>query len=155
MEKTEQEIPDPLENFYYLISIVHNLIARAGLNKGIISDDIIEEICKVFSFQKEQEGFTTDEIMKAVCRAFKLEKEWMMRKSRKKVHTLPRQIFLYLCRKLIPDITLETLGKIVNRSHSAILYSTEIIEAKIERDPRLKRQVNFIKENLKEKLEEK
>lgn len=154
-ERLGRLVAYPIKDFYSLFSIAQNLIVRAEVNQGIISDAIIKEVAGVCSLQKEQEGFTPDEIMKAVCRVFKLEESWMKSKSRKKGYTLPRQIYLYLCRKLIPWATLKDIGNTVNRIHSTVLYSVEIIEARMKRDPRLKRQVNFIKEKLEEKLEEK
>ncbi len=154
-ERLDCLVAYPIKDFYSLFSIAQNLIARAELNQGVISNGIIKEVADVCSLQKEQEGFTTDEIMEAVCCTFKVEELWVKSKSRKKGYTLPRQVYIYLCRKLIPWATLDDISKTVNRIHSTVLYSVEIIEARMKRDPRLKRQVNFIKEKLKEKLKEK
>lgn len=148
----------PIKDFYSLLSITQNLIARAQLNQDSISDDIIKEVLDAFFtqkeqkdfIQKEQEDFTPDEIMKAVCRAFKVEESCMKSKSRKKGYTLPRQVYIYLCKKLIPWATLDDIGKTINRIHSTVLYSIEIIETKMMRDRALKRKIDFIKEKLEE-----
>jgi chromosomal replication initiator protein len=58
-------------------------------------------------------------------------------------------MYVYLCRNY-SSATLEEIGRSVNRNHSTIVYSSEVIERKIRLDNRTKNQVNFLKEKIKE-----
>jgi len=134
-----------IADFRRLISIARNLIARARLDEGIISDGIIKEVLEIFSTQKE---FSIKEIMAAVCRNFKVEEEQLKLKSRKAEYTLPRHVFLYLCRTLIPRASLETIGQAINRNHSTALYGIKALKERMQGDPELERKIDLIIEKL-------
>jgi chromosomal replication initiator protein len=70
-------------------------------------------------------------------------------KSRKKIHAYPRNLFVYLCRNFT-DATLEDIGKSINRNHSTVIYSSEIIEKKAKIDNILKKQIGFLTEKIKD-----
>ena len=65
------------------------------------------------------------------------------------MHTYPRNIYMYLCR-IYTQHTLEQIAGTINRSHSTVLYASELIESKIKKDSKLKHQVQFLKNKLDE-----
>jgi chromosomal replication initiator protein len=69
--------------------------------------------------------------------------------SRKRIYAYPRNIYAYLCR-CHTDETLEKLGETVNRSHSSILYASEVIARKMETDSRVRHEVSFLSKELEE-----
>jgi chromosomal replication initiator protein len=48
-------------------------------------------------------------------------------RSRKKIHAYPRNMYVYLSRNY-SAATLEEIGKSINRNHSTVIYSSEVIE---------------------------
>ena len=70
-------------------------------------------------------------------------------KSRKKIHAYPRSVYVYLCRQHT-DMTVEEIGRTLNRIHSTVLYASEVIEHKMHVDRRVKHQVHFLSEKLKD-----
>jgi len=88
-------------------------------------------------------------IKKVICKYFKVDPMMFQSKSRKKIYSYPRNIYVYLCRNYT-NATLEDIGKSINRNHSTIIYSSEVIERNIKLDNRIKNQVNFLKEKIKD-----
>ncbi|MEE9612331.1 MAG: helix-turn-helix domain-containing protein, partial [Desulfatiglandales bacterium] len=66
---------------------------------------------------------------------------------RKKIHSYPRSIYVYLCRHHT-DATLEDIGRSINRNHSTVLYASEVIEHKMKVDNQVKKQVKFLRQRL-------
>ena len=69
-----------------------------------------------------------------MCEYYKVDTEMLSSKSRKKAYSYPRNIYAYLCRRH-SDETLEAIGKTIKRSHSTVVYATELVEKKNENRP--------------------
>jgi chromosomal replication initiator protein len=68
-------------------------------------------------------------------------------KSRKKVYTYPRNIYSYLCHSHTNE-TLEKIAGSINRSHSTVLYASELVEHKMKTDQELRNQIDFLSQRL-------
>ena len=90
-------------------------------------------------------------IEKIICRYFKVDPIMLKSKSRKKIHSYPRNIYVYLCRNHT-NATLEDVGRSINRNHSTILYSSEVIEKKAKTDNQVKKHVDFFKQKIQEMI---
>jgi chromosomal replication initiator protein len=122
------------------------LRAKSELLKAKIDLDMAKEVIK--SHVSDQSQITVESIKKVICRYFKVEPMMLRSKSRKKIHSYPRNVYAYLCRRYT-EATLEDIGRSIDRNHSTVLYSTEVIERKLKIDNRIKNQVEFLSENLK------
>jgi chromosomal replication initiator protein len=89
------------------------------------------------------------DIERLICQYFKVDPLIMRSKSRKKIHTYPRSIYLYLCRHHT-GATLEDIAKSVERNHSTVLYASEAIEHKMKTDTKVKREVEFLTQKMKD-----
>ncbi len=89
------------------------------------------------------------EIQELVCKYYKVEPTMLASKSRKRIHVLPRNIYVYLARQHT-EKSVEQIAKSINRSHSTVLYAYETITHKMKQDPDLKRQVDFLSDKLQE-----
>ena len=97
----------------------------------------------------DQSSISLNTIQKIICKYYKIENSVLPSKSRKKIHTFPRNMYVYLSRNY-SDATLEEIGKSINRNHSTIIYSSEVIEKKMKLDKKVKNQVDFLSERIKE-----
>jgi len=97
----------------------------------------------------DQSHISIEGIKKVICKYFKVDPMMLQSKSRKKIFSYPRNIYVYLCRNYT-NATLEDIGKSINRNHSTIIYSSEVIERNIKLDNRIKNQINFLKEKIKD-----
>ena len=123
------------------------LKARAELIGARIDMDLAKEV--VSALVSEECSITTEEIIKLVCGYYHVDPQKVCSKSRKKVYASPRNIYAYLCRHH-SDETLAGIGKTINRSHSTVLYSVELVEHKMKTDRNLKHQIDFLSERLTE-----
>ena len=128
-------------------SALRCLKAKSDLLNARIDRDLAGEVlrCHVPS----QNSVTLEDIKTMVCRYFKVDPAMLESKSRKKIHAFPRNVFVYLCRQLTA-LTVEQIGRSLNRNHSTILYASEVIEHKIKVDKKIKNQVDFLTRKLTE-----
>jgi len=98
-----------------------------------------------------ESSITTEKILTLVCEYYKVDFEMLKSRSRKKVYAHPRNIYAYLCRKH-SDETLESIGRSINRSHSTVVYATELVEKKMKTDRGLKHQVGLLSKRLNDTL---
>jgi len=92
---------------------------------------------------------TVQQITDLVCTYYKIDPASLSSKSKKKAYTYPRNIYVYLCRRYT-DETLETIGNTVNRTHSTVLYAAELVEQRMKTDEKMRRQVDFLSQKLKD-----
>jgi chromosomal replication initiator protein len=126
-------------------SALRCLKAKSDLLNARIDRDLAGEVlqCHLPSHR----SVTIEDIKTLVCRYFKVDPLMLESKSRKKIHAFPRNIFVYLCRQLTA-LTVEQIGRSLNRNHSTILYASEVIEHKIKVDKKVKNQVEFLTQKL-------
>ena len=130
-------------------SAINSIKAKSELLNVKITPELAhEEIsCRV----SKRKNPTLEDIKNLICEYFKIEPRMLKGRSRKKIHCYPRKVYVYLCRKFTNE-TLENIGKSINRNHSTVLYASEIIEKQKERDPSVKRQLEFLSQRLEEML---
>jgi chromosomal replication initiator protein len=123
------------------------LKAKSELMKTEIDTEVAKEVIKCHV--PEQRSTSMEDIKRLVCQYFKIDPPLLSSTSRKKIHTCPRNVYIYLCRQCT-DATLEDIGRSINRNHSTILYASEIIEQKMKVDHMLKKQVQFLRQKLED-----
>ncbi len=128
-------------------SALRCLRAKSELLKAKIDLCLAKEVLKFHV--SDQSQISLDHIQKIVCQYYKVEPSILRSKSRKKMHSFPRNMYIYLCRNY-STATLEEIGKSINRNHSTIIYSTESIERKIKLDKKIKNQADFLNQKIKD-----
>jgi chromosomal replication initiator protein len=121
--------------------------AKTELLKARIDRDLTDGVLD--SLAETESSITPAHIRKLVCTYYKIEPGALASKSRKKVHAHPRNIYAFLCRRHT-DRTLAGIGKTINRSHSAVLYATELVMHKMKTEKNLEQQVRFLSRKLDE-----
>lgn len=127
-------------------SALRCLRAKSELLKARINPDLAREVLR--SHVSDQTVITMADIQDLVCKYFKVDPLLLKSKSRKKLHSYPRNIYVYLCRQHT-TMTVQDIGKTINRNHSTVLYSVEVIEHKIKTDLKVKNQIGFLIQKLK------
>lgn len=128
-------------------SALRCLKAQSQLLKEKITPDLVKEILKTHVPVHQSTGM--EQAKDLVCRYFRVDPLILKSKSRKKIHAYPRNVYVYLCRHYT-DRTVEEIGKSINRSHSTVVYAYETIERKMKTDQKIKNQVCFLGEKLKD-----
>jgi chromosomal replication initiator protein len=128
-------------------SALNCLKAKSELLNEKINLDLAKDV--VSSLVSSQHSTSTEDIKNIVCKYFKIDPSILQSRSRKKAYTYPRNIYVYLCRKHT-DETLENIAGTINRSHSSVLYASELVGHKMKSDNKLLHQVNFLSKNVEE-----
>lgn len=128
-------------------SALRCLKAKSELLKVKMDMDLVREVLRCIV--PEQDAAGLEEIRSLVCRYFKVDPSALESKSRKAIHTYPRNVYVYLCRQHTA-VTVEEIGKSIKRNHSTVLYACEVMEQKMKADVKVKNQVEFLRKKLKD-----
>lgn len=155
----EKEIPDDVIEYIasnmasdvrQLEGSITRLIAYSTIMGGSeITLDLAIEALTDYINKGVSEKDEVRKIQKTVAEYFQISLEDIRSKKRSSAISFPRQIAMYLCRKLInesyPKIGTEFGGK----DHSTIMYSCEKIEKEIKNNKNLQKIIEKIESDLK------
>jgi chromosomal replication initiator protein len=127
-------------------SALRCLKAKSELMNAKIDLDLAREVLRCHV--SEHGAATLEEIRALVCQYFKIEPAVLESKSRKANHSYPRNVYVYLCRQHT-GMTVEEIGRSINRNHSTVLYACEVMERKLKADAKVKNQIGFLTQKLK------
>jgi chromosomal replication initiator protein len=128
-------------------SALNYLKAKSQLLKARIDTDLARNV--INCLVSGESSITSEDISKLVCSYYKVDPQMLRSKSRKKVYSYPRNIYSYLCRSHTNE-TLEKIAGSINRSHSTVLYASELIEHKMKTDRELTNQIDFLSQRLED-----
>ena len=128
-------------------SALNSLKAKSELLKAKINRNLAKDV--VNCLVSGDGSISPTHIKQLVSKYYKIDPDILSSKSRKKVHSYPRNIYAYLSRQHT-DVTLEDIAKTINRSHSAVLYASELIEHRMKHDAKLRNQVTFLNKKIEE-----
>jgi chromosomal replication initiator protein len=122
--------------------------AFASLTKTPINIDVAKEVLKNIIKPKE-ELISIDTIQKVVANAFNIKISDLKMKRKYKGLVIPRQVAMYLSRKLTEASLLEIGDKFGGKDHSTVLHSIKKVEQKISQEPAFKETVENLKSRIK------
>ena len=110
------------------------LVAISSLRGVPISKMLAQDALKNIIDSERPEGLTMDRIARIVASHYKLTVEEMKSKNNSRAVALPRQVAMYLCKRLTnhsyPEIGREFGGK----HHTTVMHSYEKIETLVKKD---------------------
>ena len=121
------------------------IAAKSKLLKAKIDVDLAKDV--VNCLVSGEHSIMPEGIKKLVSKYYKIDPEMLGSKSRKKVYSYPRNIYIYLCRKHT-DETIANIAQTINRTHSTVLYASELVEHKIKTDQKMRHQIEFLSKKL-------
>lgn len=96
----------------------------------------------------EKRQVTFQEVLESVSRYYSVSVQDMIGQSRVKEILLPRQVAMFLGKKYL-RVTYVRMGEIFsNRDHTTVMNACEKIEAKMQEDPQLLREIRAIEQEL-------
>lgn len=126
-------------------SALTSLKAKSHLLKQQIDMDLAKEV--ISSLVSHEKALSSVDIRNLVSKYYKVSPDMIVSRSRKKLHAFPRNMCAYLSRRFT-DETLQAIAKTINRTHSTVLYASELVEKEIRTDPKVKKQVDFLSEQI-------
>ncbi|TDA70669.1 MAG: chromosomal replication initiator protein DnaA [Clostridia bacterium] len=116
-----------------------------------INMDLVNEALQAILPPAQPRAVTVQEIQQLVARYFNLKIEDLSSKRRTQMVAFPRQIAMYLCRRLT-DASLPQIGtQFGGRDHSTVIHACEKIATELETDPVLQQTVSALIDSIQEK----
>jgi len=131
-------------------SAIVGLKAKTNLMKAAPTLAMVREV--VAAIVGHRQRISSGVIRDFVARQFKVTVADLQSKSRKKSVAFPRQISMYLARKLTGE-ALSDIGKSFNRDHSTVVHSIRVVTEAIARDGSIRGQVDHLAERLVKKYQ--
>jgi chromosomal replication initiator protein len=130
-------------NVRELEGLLTRVIAFSSLTGKPLSPALARETLKDI-LPEEGKKPAAAEIVKVVARHYDLKVSEIKSKSNSRQIVIPRQVAMYLCKKLT-DLSYPEIGKLFNdKHHSTVMYSVETVQKKRDADPDLDRTLqNF------------
>ena len=124
------------------------LVAISSMKGVPISKQLAQEAMKNILDAERPAGMTMDRIARMVAAHYALSVEEMKSKNNSRAISMPRQIAMYLCKRLtrhsFPEIGREFGGK----HHTTVMHSVDKIETLVKDDRNFHRDINELIDNL-------
>ncbi|MCD6442223.1 chromosomal replication initiator protein DnaA [bacterium] len=135
-------------NVRELEGALNKLIAYYDFHQTELTMDVVKNILNTLTTRPKTAFIHPKQLIETVANFYGLDIAKMIGSSRKKEFVVPRQIAMYLMREEIkasfPFIGKE-LGK---RDHTTAMYAYDKIKSAIDKDAKIKREIDLIKERL-------
>ena len=147
-ENMEQEVPDSVayfiagqvkSNIRELEGLLNRVAAFASLTGRPITMELAKETLRDILPQNQQ--IHSGEIIKFVARQYGLKVSEIKSKNKSKHISFPRQVAMYLCKKLT-NLSYPDIGKqFNNKHHSTVMHSVDKIEELRSKEPDLNTKI--------------
>ncbi len=131
-------------NIRELEGALTKIVAFSKLKKKVMTPLFAEEALKDIISPNEKKIVTVDFIVEVVAEHYNLTPSEIYSKDKSRNISYPRQIVMYLCRRLT-GLSVTEIGKnLGNRDHSTVLHGFEKILADIDRDASLHNTIDVL-----------
>lgn len=131
-------------NIRELEGAFNKIIAAGKLNKVDLTLDLAEEALKDIIYPNKSREITPTLIINIVSEHFGVRPEDITSKKRNSEYVLPRQIVMYLCRKLT-DTSYISIGKLLGKKdHTTIMHGVNKIISEMQTNEELKNKIDII-----------
>ena len=124
------------------------MAAHAALSKEENSVELASRVTrKIVGI--EVNNVTIDKVQKAVCDYFNITRESLLSPSRKRQIVQARQISMYLCRSMITNCSLSSIGaETGGKDHATVLHACATVADLMATDKTFKRYVSDLESML-------
>lgn len=131
-------------NIRELEGALTKIVAYSRLKKKKLNLALAEMALKDIISPNEKKVITTDLIVEVVAEHYNIQPSDIYSKNKSRNVSYPRQIAMYLCRKLT-DASVTDIGKALgNRDHSTVLHGFEKIAKDMEKDASLHNTIDVL-----------
>jgi chromosomal replication initiator protein len=135
-------------NVRLLEGSLHYLEHFSNTQKTDINRELAERILKNI-FEQEVNLISVDNIFKTVSNEFGIPRDALRSQKRNRIITEPRQVAMFLCKRMTKLSTTEIAEKFERKDHTTVLHACKKISQRLQNDVELDTKINSIIENLK------
>jgi chromosomal replication initiator protein len=122
-------------------------LSFTSLNSSPLTVDALRNLIKDLLNKEKQEDLTFDDIQRTVAEHFDIRLTDMSSKRRPRSVALPRQVAMYLCRRLT-RASLPEIANAFGKTHATILHGCRSIQNRLDVEPDLRSAVHVIARKL-------
>ncbi len=136
-------------NIRELEGALNKILAFSKLNNIPITQSMAEEALKDIVSPHTEQEITPELILKVVCDHYDINPQAVLSSKKTKDISIIRQIIMYLCRDCINDISLKNIAEFLGKKdHTTIMHGISKIEEDIQKDYKMKNNIEIIKKKL-------
>ncbi len=140
-----------ISNIRELEGALNRILAFSSLTNKPITVELANEALKDLISKDKPKVITAEYIQETVANFFHLKQEELKSSKRTRSISYPRQIAMYLCRKLT-DLSLPKIGeKFGGRDHTTIIHGFEKISKELQTDVELSQIINELESKITSK----
>ncbi len=124
------------------------LVAISSLRGIPISRDLAQDAIRNIAGEDDSGAITIQQIQKAASAAYKITVEQLVSKNNSRQFAFPRQIAMYLCKKLTKHSYPEIGRAFGGKHHTTVIHSFEKIQSLLSADAGLQRVIIDLTESL-------
>ena len=134
-------------NIRELEGALTRIMMYASLTNSDVTIELAEKSLEVYG-DKKQKQITPDFIIDIISAYYNISAADVRGSKKPKTIAYPRQIAMYLCRRLL-DISLKEIGdEFGGRDHTTVLHAEKKIEADLEKDKDLRKDIEELKKRI-------
>lgn len=134
-------------NIRELEGALNRIIAHQKITNKPITLKVVERILKKL-ISAPKKILTIKRILKVISEFYDIKEKDFLTSSRKKEFVKPRQIAMYLLRKELKESFPAIGRKLGGRDHTTVIYAVEKMSKEVEKNERLREEIELIKERL-------
>lgn len=139
------------DNVRELEGVIINLLAQSGLNSKEIDIDLARDVVKEFISEVSKE-ITIENLQALVADHFNIPLSKLVGTTRKREFVSPRQISMYLAKKLTNN-SLKSIGEhFGGRDHTTVIYSCKTVRQLLETDKDYEKELELIEKKVRMSL---
>ena len=148
IEEIQNQFKENITNIRELIGVLNRVIAFSRVHNKFLTVSDCKNILKdVFN---QIRVITVDKIQNVVSNFFNIALSDMLSQRRSRPLARPRQIAMYLSKKMTSRSLPEIGRRFANRDHTTVIHAVKTISRLSEQDDEMKKNINQIKNILQE-----
>jgi chromosomal replication initiator protein len=124
------------------------IVAFASLRGVPITRTLAQDAMRNIAAEAESDEITIEKIQRAVAASYRIRVDELISKSNTRRLSLPRQIAMYLCKRLTKHSYPEIGRAFGGKHHTTVIHSFGKIESLVASDTNIQRLINEITESL-------
>jgi chromosomal replication initiator protein len=131
-------------NIRELEGALTKIVALSRLKKKEVNVTLAEEALKDLISPDSKKKLTPELIIDIIAEHFTITTSDIYSVNKSRNIAYPRQVAMYLCRKLT-DLSLADIGKLMgNRDHTTILHGIDKVDTNIKKDPTMQNTIDVL-----------
>ncbi|OPZ28507.1 MAG: Chromosomal replication initiator protein DnaA [Lentisphaerae bacterium ADurb.BinA184] len=124
------------------------MVSYVSMNSRPMDVHTAEQLLQPILDEEAGSSVTVDSIQRGVAEFFDIRLADMTGKRRPANIALPRQVAMFLCRRLT-DLSSPTIAEAFNRNHATILHAVGVIEKRLAKDAEFRNTLSKLERKLK------